>query len=51
MGILLPFTTLADTLGCTPLPGLYFLFLAGMMVTYRLLVEVVKRWLMRRLVN
>ncbi len=51
MGILLPFTTLADTLGFTPLPGLYFLFLAGMMVTYRLLVEVVKRWLMRRLVN
>jgi len=51
VGILLPFTTLADTLGFTPLPGLYFLFLAGMMVTYRLLVEVVKRWLMRRLVN
>jgi Mg2+-importing ATPase len=48
-GILLPFTPLATSLGFTPLPALYFLFLAGMIVTYLLLVEVVKRWLMRRL--
>jgi P-type Mg2+ transporter len=51
VGIILPFTPLADALGFTPLPGLYFLFLAGMSITYLLLVEVVKRWLMRRLVN
>ncbi len=51
MGIILPFTPLADTLGFTPLPGLYFLFLAAMSITYLLLVEVVKRWLMQRLVN
>jgi Mg2+-importing ATPase len=48
-GMLLPFTPLAAPLGFTPLPALYFLFLAGMIVTYLLLVEVVKRWLMRRL--
>ncbi len=48
-GMLLPFTPLAAMLGFTPLPALYFLFLAGMIVTYLLLVEVVKRWLMRRL--
>jgi len=45
-GMLLPFTPLA-----APLPALYFLFLAGMIVTYLLLVEVVKRWLTRRLVK
>ncbi len=48
-GMLLPFTPLATALGFTPLPGLYFLFLTAMIVTYLLLVEVVKRWLMRRL--
>lgn len=50
-GMLLPFTPLAGPLGFTPLPAQYFLFLAGMIVTYLLLVEVVKRWLMRRLVK
>lgn len=48
IGMLLPFTPLAVPLGFTSLPALYFLFLAGMIVTYLLLVEVVKRWLMRR---
>jgi hypothetical protein len=46
---ILPFTPLAGYLGFTPLPGLYFLFLVAMTVTYLLLVEVVKRRLMRRL--
>jgi len=49
VGILLPFTPLAGYLGFTPVPGLYFLFLVAMTVTYLLLVEVVKRRLMRRL--
>lgn len=48
-GMVLPFTPLATPLGFTPLPALYFLFLASMIVTYLVLVEVVKRWLMRRL--
>jgi len=51
IGLLLPFTPLAGPLGFTPLPGLYFLFLAVMTVTYLLLVEVVKRQLMRRLIK
>jgi magnesium-transporting ATPase (P-type) len=50
-GMLLPFTPLATPLGFTPLPGLYFLFLTAMIVTYLLLVEVVKRWLMRWLLK
>lgn len=48
-GMALPFTPLAPPLGFTPLPALYFLFLASMIVTYLVLVEVVKRWLMRGL--
>src|SRR5712692_5534306 len=48
IGILLPYTPLAVPLGFTPLPGLYFLFLIAMTVTYLLFVELVKRPLMRR---
>jgi Mg2+-importing ATPase len=51
IGIILPYTPLAGPLGFTPLPGLFFLFLAGMVVTYLLLVEIVKRRLMRRLIK
>jgi Mg2+-importing ATPase len=51
IGILLPFTPLSGTLGFTPLPPLYFLFLTGMVVIYLLLVELVKRRLMRRYVS
>src|SRR5260370_20786791 len=48
LGLILPFTPLAVPLKLVPLPGLYFLFLAGATLTYLLLVEVVKRILMRR---
>lgn len=51
VGIVLPFSPLGGVLGFTPLPAKYFLFLFGMTVTYLLLVEVVKRRLMRRLMN
>ncbi|HET9112021.1 MAG TPA: magnesium-translocating P-type ATPase [Ktedonobacterales bacterium] len=48
VGILLPFTPLAKLLGFTPLPPLFFLFLLVTVVIYLLLVEIMKRWLMRR---
>ncbi len=48
VGFVLPYSPLAGPLGFTPLPPLYFLFLAGMIVSYLLLVELVKRRLMRR---
>jgi P-type Mg2+ transporter len=48
VGLVLPYSPLAGPLGFTPLPALYFLFLAGMTVSYLLLVELVKRRLMRR---
>jgi P-type Mg2+ transporter len=46
--MLLPFTPLAAPLGFVPLPGLYFLFLAAMTLTYLLLVEGAKRLILRR---
>jgi Mg2+-importing ATPase len=48
LGVLLPYTPLAGPLGFTPLPAIYFLFLFGVIVTYLLLVEIAKRWLMTR---
>lgn len=48
VGFVLPYTPLAGPLGFTPLLALYFLFLAGMIVSYLLLVELVKLRLMIR---
>jgi Mg2+-importing ATPase len=50
-GIMIPFTSLGRILGFTPLPLAFFLFLAGATVTYLMLVELVKRRLMRRLLG
>jgi Mg2+-importing ATPase len=50
IGLVLPFTALAEPLGFVPLPLSYFAFLAGATLTYLVLVEVVKRRLIRRLV-
>jgi P-type Mg2+ transporter len=50
-GIVIPFTSLGKLLGFTPLPLAFFLFLAGATATYLLLVEIVKRRLMRRLLR
>jgi Mg2+-importing ATPase len=49
VGIALPFSPLAHLLGFAPLPPAYFLFLTACTATYLLLVDVVKRWLMRRM--
>jgi P-type Mg2+ transporter len=46
VGFVLPYTPLAGPLGFTSLPALYFL--VGMVLCYLLLVELVKRRLMRR---
>ena len=50
-GIVIPFTSLGKILGFTPLPPAFFLFLAAATGTYLLLVEIVKRKLMRRLLT
>lgn len=47
-GIILPHSPLAKVLGFTPLPGKFYLFLAAVVVTYLLIVEVVKHSVFRR---
>ena len=49
VGAALPYTPLAGLLGFVPLPASFFGFLAVVTLTYLLLVEVVKRRLLRRL--
>lgn len=48
--MVLPFTPLAAMLGFTPLPPEFFGLLAGLMVVYLTLVEIVKRWFYQRMV-
>ncbi len=48
VGAILPYTGLARLLGFTPLPGAFFLLLAGMVVVYLVLVEVAKALFYRR---
>ena len=50
VGAALPYLPVAAAIGFTPLPAAYFLFLIIMIVTYMLLVEFVKRRLLRRFV-
>src|SRR5262249_20450191 len=50
VGVVLPYTALAPLLGFVPLPLAYFAFLGGTTLTYLVLVEGVKRRLLRRLV-
>ena len=49
VAMILPFTPLANVLGFAPLPAEFFGLLAGLMVVYLVLVEIVKRWFYRRL--
>jgi Mg2+-importing ATPase len=44
----LPFTPLGTRLGFVPVPGLFFLILAGIAVVYLAMVQVVKTWFYRR---
>ena len=44
----LPFTPLGARLGFVPVPGLFFLILAGMAVAYLAMVQGVKAWFYRR---
>jgi len=48
IGVWLPFSPLAPSLGLRALPPVYWFYLGAMLVTYLLLTHVVKRWLARR---
>jgi P-type Mg2+ transporter len=47
IGAALPFTPLAHVLGFQPLPGLFFLTLAGLILAYLALIELGKHWFYR----
>jgi len=46
--LIVPYTPLGNIFGFTPLPALYFVFLAGMIITYLLLAEIGKRIFFRK---
>jgi len=48
IGAYLPYSPLASALGLVALPGLYWLLLAGMLLCYVILTQVVKTWFYRR---
>jgi Mg2+-importing ATPase len=48
VGVALPYSPFAERLGLAPLPGGFFLFLAGVTATYLVLVQIVKRRLLAR---
>ena len=48
-GTLLPYTPLAPLLGMTPLPPRYLLFVGLVVPGYLTIVEIIKGWLLRRL--
>ena len=48
IGAFLTVSPLATTLGFVPLPSLYWLFLAVMMLGYAILTQIVKSWFVRR---
>ncbi len=47
-GMVLPFSPIASWFGFVPLPGIYFLFLAAVIVTYMALTQFVKALMIRR---
>jgi P-type Mg2+ transporter len=51
IGAILPQTPLATSLGFTPMPAMFYVFVIGVTAAYLALVEIVKRRLMRRLVR
>ena len=51
IGTLLPYTPMATPLGLRPLPATYFLFLAIVVGTYLVLVEIVKERIVGRLLS
>ncbi len=47
-GVALPFTPIGQTLHFTPLPTLYWPILAGTLLTYAVMTQLVKVWFVRR---
>lgn len=48
IGLIIPFTPIADILYMEPLPLAYFPWLIGILVAYSFLIQYVKNWYIRR---
>ena len=48
VGMYLPFSPLASSLGFVPLPAVYFLWLAGILICYCVLTQFVKTWFINK---
>ena len=48
VGIIVPFTPFASTLGMVPLPGIFFVWLGAILLCYCALAQVVKTWFVRK---
>jgi Mg2+-importing ATPase len=48
VGVWLPFSPFAKFLGLVPLPGIFFVWLAGFLVAYCFITHFVKTWFARR---
>ncbi len=48
VGMYLPFSPLASSLGFVPLPAVYFLWLAGILTCYCVLTQFVKTWFIKK---
>lgn len=48
MAIWLPYSPFADAFGFVPLPGIYWLWILGFLITYSVLTHNVKRWFFKK---
>ena len=48
VGIVLPFTSLGESVGFVPLPWNYFFWLVGILLTYCVLTQLVKTWYLHK---
>ncbi len=48
IGVWLPFSPIAGSLGFVPLPGLYWPIVIGILFSYMVLTQLVKTWLIRK---
>jgi P-type Mg2+ transporter len=48
IGMYLPFSPIASSLGFVPLPAIYFLWLAGILTCYCVLTQLVKTWFIKK---
>lgn len=51
VGIIIPFTPFGGWIGLQPLPGSYFFWLVGILLSYCVLTQIIKNWYIRKFVK